>query len=281
MKLEPLHHRSLCPLTTCPVPLPAQWPPGPSALNSELRQALAEQQFMLLYQPVFDHHRNMTGAEALVRWMHPERGMVGPGDFIAHAEKSQLIVDIGYWVLRAACRQLAAWQRDDVACRYTMAVNVSARQVRQPDFVAGVLAILADTRANPWLLKLELTESMLVGNADDIIDKMNVLKAHGVGFALDDFGTGYSSLCYLERLPVTHIKIDRSFVRNMFATPRALAIVRALIALAGELDLDVVAEGVETQEQWSALVAFGCRRFQGFLFSTPVRAGELRQWMRR
>ena len=151
--------------------------------------------------------------------------------------------------------------------------------MRQHDFVDRVQAVLADTGANPWLLKLELTETILVGDVDDIIAKMTALKALGIGFALDDFGTGYSSLNYLARLPVTHIKIDRSFVKNMFQMPRAVPIVQALIGLAYDLDLDVVAEGVETEAQWAALVACGARRFQGFLFSPPVQAGDLRSWM--
>jgi EAL domain-containing protein (putative c-di-GMP-specific phosphodiesterase class I) len=244
-----------------------------------LRAALAGQQFILLYQPVVNAERKMVGAEALIRWQHPERGMLGPCAFIFEAEQSDLIAEIGDWVLRTACRQLAHWQRDAATCMFTMAVNISARHLRQPDFVARVQAILAEAGANPRLLKLELTESMLVGDVEDIIAKMAALKAHGVGFALDDFGTGYSSLCYLARLPVTHIKIDRSFVRHMLATPRAATIVRTLIGLAYALDLDVVAEGVETEAQWAALVAFGARRFQGFLFSPPVPAAELRRWM--
>jgi EAL domain-containing protein (putative c-di-GMP-specific phosphodiesterase class I) len=254
-------------------------PPCTPFGDAALRQALAGQQFILLYQPVMDHQRRMVGAEALIRWRHPDLGLVGPCAFIPQAEQSDLIVEIGDWVLRTACRQLAQWQRDAVACAFTMAVNISARQVRQPDFVARVEAILADTGANPYLLKLELTESMLVGDVDDIIEKMAALKALGIGFALDDFGTGYSSLCYLSRLPVTHIKIDRSFVKNMFHLPRAATIVQALIDLAYALDLDVVAEGVETEAQWTALVAFGARRFQGFLFSPPVQVGDLRRWM--
>ena len=255
--------------------------PSPSTPfdDAALRQALAGEQFILLYQPVMDHRRRMVGAEALIRWRHPDLGLVGPCAFIPQTEQSDLIVAIGDWVLQAACRQLAQWQRDDMACRFTMAVNISARQVRQPDFVERVRGILAETGAKPSLLKLELTESMLVGDVDDIIGKMAALRALGIGFALDDFGTGYSSLCYLARLPVTHIKIDRSFVKQMLGTPRMATIVQALIGLARALDLDVVAEGVETEAQFAALVACGARQFQGFLFSPPVQVSDLRRWM--
>jgi len=248
-------------------------------LDAELRCALREQQFVLYYQPIVDHARKMAGVEALVRWMHPRRGLVGPCAFIGQAEQSDLIVELGDWVLRTACRQLAAWQDDPLTAGLTMAVNISARHAREPDFVARVLAILAETGAGAHLLRLELTESMLLGDVDDIIDKMARLKARGIGFALDDFGTGYSSLRYLERLPITHIKIDRSFVDNMFVTEHAATIVKALIALAHDLGLDVVAEGVEREDQWAALVAYGCRRFQGFLFAPAVDVGDLRGWI--
>ena len=273
-------HPNLYPLALCVKPLDrATTPAGAVAFDGQLRQALLAQQFVLYFQPVFDQTRKMTGVEALVRWMHPRRGLVGPCEFIGQAEQSDLIVDIGDWVLRTACRQLVAWQGDRRTCGLTMAVNISARQARQADFVARVLAVLAETGADPRLLRLELTESMLLGSVDDIIDKMALLKARGIGFALDDFGTGYSSLCYLERLPITHIKIDRSFVKNMFVTPHAATIVKALITLAFDLGLDVVAEGVEREEQWAALVAYGCRRFQGFLFAPAVSAEQLRRWM--
>jgi len=286
MKPEYLQHR----IASCEAPdtFTPRYPLAPSvkttaarhnAPETALRQALAEQQFVLFYQPVMDHQRQMTGVEALIRWMHPQRGLVGPCAFIPLAEQSDLIVEIGEWVLAMACRQLAAWQGEETTCRLSVAVNISARHLRQPDFVERVLAIVAAAGADASLLKLELTESMLLGNVDDICAKMARLKEHGIAFGLDDFGTGYSSLCYLERLPVTHIKIDRSFVKNMFATPRAVTIVRALISLARELDLDVVAEGVETQEQWAALVAFGCRRFQGYLFAAPMQAAQLRMWL--
>ena len=254
---------------------PAQRPHPAIALNAALRHALAGQQFELFYQPIVDHRRRMSGVEALIRWMHPQRGLLGPNEFIPHAEKSDLIVEIGNWVLLTACRQLAQWQHDAAARTHTISVNVSARQIRRPDFVAGVLDTLARTGADPALLKLELTESVLVGNVDGIIDKVEALRAHGIGFALDDFGTGYSSLGYLARLPVTQIKIDRSFVKNMLGTPRAATIVQALIALADALDVDVIAEGVETQAQWEALIGFGARHFQGYLFAAPMPLNEL------
>jgi EAL domain-containing protein (putative c-di-GMP-specific phosphodiesterase class I) len=178
-------------------------------------------------------------------------------------------------VLEDACRQLAAWHRHDATRALTVAVNISARQARKPDFVDRVTGTLKATGANPALLKLELTESMLLGNVDDMIGKMRALKACGIGFALDDFGTGYSSLSYLERLPITQLKVDRSFVRNMLVTPNAATIVRAVIALGQDLGLEVVAEGVENEEQQEALSAWGCSRFQGFLYSPPVAACEL------
>jgi diguanylate cyclase (GGDEF)-like protein/PAS domain S-box-containing protein len=248
-------------------------------LESELRRALAERQFVLFYQPVFDHAGRMVGVEALVRWKHPRKGLVGPGEFIAQSEKSDLIVEIGQWVLEEACRQLAAWRRHDATRTLTVAVNISARQARKHDFVDRVIGTLKATGADPSLLKLELTESMLLGNVDDMIGKMRALKARGIGFALDDFGTGYSSLSYLERLPITQLKVDRSFVRNMLVTPNAATIVRAVIALGHDLGLEVVAEGVENEDQQRALSAWGCSRFQGFLYSPPVAASELERWL--
>jgi diguanylate cyclase (GGDEF)-like protein/PAS domain S-box-containing protein len=247
-------------------------------LESGLRHALAARQFVLYYQPVFDQDSTMVGAEALVRWQHPRKGLVGPAEFICQAEKSDLIVDIGNWVLETACRQLAAWQCDDATRALTIAVNISARQFRRADFVERVMATLAATGADPRRLKLELTESMLLGDVDDIAAKMRLLKAQGIGLALDDFGTGYSSLSYLERLPLTQLKIDRSFVRDMLVTPNAATIVQTIIALAHQLQLDVVAEGVETEHQRAALFERGCTCFQGFLFSAPGPVEALRRW---
>jgi EAL domain-containing protein (putative c-di-GMP-specific phosphodiesterase class I) len=243
--------------------------------EAALRQALAAGQFLLFYQPVFDRAGRMTGAEALIRWRHPERGLVGPCEFIALAEQSDLIVEIGRWVLHEACRQLAAWRRKPATRALTVAVNISARQARQPDFAGSVQQALRESGAEPAMLTLELTESMLLGSVDDMIAKMRALKDCGVGFALDDFGTGYSSLSYLDRLPLTQLKLDRSFVANMLARPSAASIVRVVIALGRELGLDVLAEGVESEAQQRALSAWGCHRFQGYLYAPPLPAGEL------
>lgn len=249
-----------------------------AVLESELRHALAQQQFVLYYQPVFDHNGHMVGAEALIRWQHPRKGLVGPCDFIGQSEKSDLVVEIGQWVLESACRQLAAWRGHALMGALSIAVNISARQARQPDFVERVTGAVAASGVDPSLLKLELTESMLLGNVDDMIGKIRTLRAHGVTFALDDFGTGYSSLSYLARLPITQLKLDRSFVRNMLVTPNAATIVRAVIALGRDLGLEVVAEGVESEDQRCALVAWGCHRFQGYLYSAPVAAAQLARW---
>ncbi|TFW15866.1 EAL domain-containing protein [Duganella callida] len=246
-----------------------------ASLEADLRHALQRDELRLYYQPVVDAAGRVTGVEALLRWQHPQRGLIGPGEFVPQAEKSGLIVELGQWVLEAACRQLVRWSEDADSARLTMAVNVSARQFRHAAFVDGVLAVLDRSGADPRLLKLELTESMLVAEIDEVIAKMTTLKAHGVGFSLDDFGTGYSSLSYLKLLPIDQLKIDRSFVHDMLLTRHASSIVRSIITLASSMDLDVVAEGVETREQWSALEAFGCHAFQGYLFGRAAPAAEL------
>ena len=241
-----------------------------AALEADLRLALIRQQLYLSYQPVVDRSARVTGVEALLRWSHPQRGEISPAEFIPQAEKSDLIVELGEWVLEAACLQLLSWAASPATAHLTMAVNVSARQFRQPGFIDQVLLVLARTGADPHLLKLELTESMLLSDVDDVIGKMAALKAHGVGFALDDFGTGYSSLRYLKLLPIDQLKIDRSFVQDMLHSRHAASIVRAIVNLAYSLDLAVVAEGVETREQWRALEAIGCSAFQGYLFGRPA-----------
>ena len=212
----------------------------------------------------------VTGAEVLLRWKHPQRGLVSPAEFIPLAEETGLILPLGNWVLETACAQLARWSGKPSLAQLTISVNVSTRQFNQPDFVDQVLSVLARTGANPNRLKLELTESLLVSNFDDVIAKMNTLQAHGVGFALDDFGTGYSSLAYLKRLPLDQIKIDQSFVRDILIDPNDAAIAKMVIVLAESLGLLVVAEGVETQAQKDALAEQGCHAYQGYLFSRPL-----------
>jgi len=196
--------------------------------------------------------------------------MVSPAEFIPLAEASSLILPIGQWVLETACAQLAAWASQPNRAHLTMAVNVSARQFQQVDFVEQVLATLARTHAKPKLLKLELTESMLVEDVEGIIAKMSALKGKGVGFSLDDFGTGYSSLAYLKRLPLDQLKIDQGFVRNIVSDPNDVAIAKMVVALAETMGLAVIAEGVEMQAQADFLAHLGCHAYQGYLFSKPL-----------
>ena len=240
-----------------------------SNLEADLRQGLVRGELCVHYQPVVDHHARLIGVEALVRWRHPERGMVSPGDFIPLAEQTGLILPLGQFVLQTACEQLQCWSGHEATRNLSIAVNVSARQFRQPDFVGGVLQTLANCGANPTKLKLELTESLLLGDIEDTIERMGQLKREGVGFALDDFGTGYSSLSYLKRLPLDQVKIDQSFVRDVLTDPNDAAIVRTILALAESLDLQVVAEGVETTGQLAFLRLHGCEQFQGYLFGRP------------
>ena len=241
-------------------------------LETDLRHAIQAGQLALYYQPqVSGSTGHIVGAEALVRWHHPQRGMVPPIDFIPHAERTGLILPLGQWVLEQACLQLAAWAHDPVTKELALAVNVSAQQFKASDFVAQVLATLVRTGANPKLLKLELTESIFAGNIDDIVAMMNQLKAQGIGFSLDDFGTGYSSLAYLSRLPLDQLKIDRSFVANLESDDNNVAICAATIGLAHSLKLQVVAEGVETDAQRYFLsTVHHCDQLQGFLFSRPL-----------
>ncbi|EHL20468.1 PAS/PAC and GAF sensor-containing diguanylate cyclase/phosphodiesterase, partial [Acidovorax sp. NO-1] len=186
-----------------------------SNLEADLRQGLARGELLVHYQPVVDHQSRLLGAEALVRWRHPQRGMISPGDFIPLAEQTGLILPLGQYVLRTACAQLQRWSQHEATAHLCISVNVSARQFRQPGFVAEVLQTLKEHHAEPAKLKLELTESLLLGDIEDTIARMVQLKSEGVGFALDDFGTGYSSLSYLKRLPLDQVKIDQSFVRDV------------------------------------------------------------------
>ncbi|MHB1233545.1 MAG: EAL domain-containing protein [Burkholderiales bacterium] len=241
-----------------------------AALETDLRLGVQADQFLLYYQPQVNSEGCLTGAEALLRWQHPRRGMVPPAEFIPLAEDTGLILPLGQWVLETACAQLAAWADDPLTARLALAVNVSARQFRHKDFVDQVLAVLDQSRADSQKLKLELTESLLVDDVEDIIGKMNALKARGVNFSLDDFGTGYSSLTYLKRLPLYQLKIDQSFVRDVLTDPNDAAIARTIVALANSLNLAVIAEGVETEAQRDFLAGIGCYAYQGYLYSQPL-----------
>ena len=243
------------------------------AMSASLRKGLYENQFSLHYQPQLGEDGSICGAEALLRWRHPTKGMVSPVEFIPVAENTGFILPLGHWVLGTACAQLVAWAKEPATEHLSVAVNVSAQQFRQVDYVAQVLSVLERTGANPNRLKLELTESMLVNDVDDIIAKMTELRANGVRLSLDDFGAGYSSLSYLKRLPLDQIKIDKSFVNDVMTKRKDAAIARAIVKLAQEMELDVIAEGVETQGQRDFLAGIGCLAIQGYLVSRalPIR----------
>lgn len=245
-----------------------------AALERDLHEALARSEFSLHYQAQLLDEHHLTGCEALLRWNHARRGMVSPAEFIPLAEATALILPLGKWVLETACTQLARWADMADMAHLTVSVNVSARQFHQREFVDEVLEVLARTGANPNRLKLELTESMLVSNVEDIIVKMTALKEKGVGFSLDDFGTGYSSLSYLKRLPLDQLKVDQSFVRDILVDANDAAIAKMVIALGHSLGLAVIAEGVETEEQRSLLAQQGCPAYQGYLFSRPLPVEE-------
>lgn len=245
-----------------------------SEIDAGLRVALEQNQFVLHYQPQVDEQGAVIGAEALIRWVHPEQGMISPARFIPIAEQNGLILPLGNWVLETACRQLARWAENPRLAHLTLAVNVSANQLAQPNFVDKVKVILAQSGAPADRLKLELTESALVHEIESIILKMGELKSLGVCFALDDFGTGYSSLNYLSRLPLEQLKIDQSFVQNLLQDANSGEIAQMIMLLAERMGLSVLAEGVETAEQHAALRQRGCQHFQGYLFGRPVSVEE-------
>jgi len=241
-----------------------------ATMEDELHKAIEFHQFQLYYQIQVDNSHQPIGAEVLIRWVHPERGLVFPLKFIPFAEEVGLIRRIGLWVLETACAQIKAWQQDALTRDLVLAVNVSAKQFRQADFVSQVQALVQHHAINPMLLKLELTESLLLEDIEDIISTMDALNKVGIQFSLDDFGTGYSSLQYLKRLPLDQLKIDKSFVRDITSDKSDKAIVKTIIAMANSMNLDVIAEGVETEEQRQFLMSEGCRHFQGYLFGKPV-----------
>jgi diguanylate cyclase (GGDEF)-like protein len=251
------------------------------ALESDLRDALALGQFLLHYQAQVDALGCIKGAEVLLRWQHPVRGLVSPAQFIPLAEATGLICPIGLWVLETACAQLAAWSRDPSTSALSLAVNVSACQFNQADFVDQVLEVLARSGANPARLKLELTEGLLLDNTEAVIATIGALKKVRVRFSLDDFGTGYSSLSYLKRLPLDQLKIDQSFVRDLLTDANDIAIVRTIVALGQSLGMEVIAEGVETAAQRDCLASAGCHAYQGYYFGRPLPVAQLEQALHR
>jgi len=240
-----------------------------AALEHDLRHALAQNQLQLYYQPQVDDQDRILGAEVLLRWQHPVRGMVLPGHFIPLAEDTGVILAMGAWVLESACTQLTRWAQQAAFSHLTISVNVSAHQFRQSDFVQQVQSIVQASGANPRLLKLELTESLMVNSVQETVGKMEALHADGIAFSLDDFGTGYSSLSYLQRLPLDQLKIDQSFVRDLLVDGKDAAIAQTVVNLAQNLGLSVIAEGVETRAQRDFLSHIGCHAYQGYLFGRP------------
>ncbi|HSM99043.1 MAG TPA: EAL domain-containing protein [Gallionella sp.] len=245
-----------------------------SQLEAGMRKALPRHEFKLYYQVQVDSKQHPIGAEALIRWEHPEQGMISPAKFIPVAEDTGLILPLGQWVLQSACAQIKEWESNPVARELSLAVNVSARQFRQPGFVKQVSDLIEQTLIDPARLKLELTESTVLENVADTITKMHALKAIGVRFSMDDFGTGYSSLAYLTQLPLDQLKIDQSFVRNIGTKTTDAMIVQTIIGMANNLGIEVIAEGVETDVQRDFLWEAGCRLYQGYLFGRPVPEAE-------
>jgi diguanylate cyclase (GGDEF)-like protein len=245
-----------------------------TALEGYLRRALGHNELILYYQVQVDMTGQAVGAEALVRWDQPQRGWVSPAQFIPVAEETDLILLIGHWVLLQGCITLAHWAKHPATSQLKLAVNVSARQFRQDNFVELVSLALQKSGANPKQLKLEITESLIMDNLDDAIAKMYAIKQLGVGFSMDDFGTGYSSLSYLQRMPLDQLKIDQAFVRDLIEDSQDVAIIRIILALGQSLGLTVIAEGVENDVQWNHLIKCGCSVFQGYLFGKPMPLAE-------
>lgn len=250
-------------------------------LEKELNQAIEQQQFQLYYQIQINASNQPRGAEALIRWVHPERGLISPLNFIPLAEKNGTILAIGQWVLDSACAQLKVWQQNALTRYLTLSVNISAKQFHQTSFMSQVIMTIQQHNINPAHLKLELTESLLLDDIEDTITKMNTLAELGVQFSLDDFGTGYSSLQYLKRLPLYQLKIDKSFIDTLVTDKNDQAIVRTIIAMAHSLGLSVIAEGVETKEQQQQLLTEGCTLYQGYLFGKPVPIDEFEASLRK
>lgn len=247
-----------------------------ATLIHDLYNAIQQRQFTLFYQKQIGQHGQVIGVEALLRWFHPEKGMISPAQFIPLTEETGLIVPIGDWILQQACETLVNWAKQPVTKNLSVAVNISVVQFSKDDFVQKAINSLKNSGANPQLLKLEITESLLANNIPDVKAKMRELQQCGVTFSIDDFGTGYSSLSYLKQLPINQLKIDQSFVRDIINSSNGKAIAQAIITLASSMDLQVIAEGVETEDQRALLKSMGCNTYQGYLFGKPCRLEELK-----
>ncbi len=252
-----------------------------SMLDRDLEVALREQQFVLHYQPQLNRAGKVIGAEVLIRWQHPQRGLVAPVEFIGHAEKTGMIIPIGQWVLEQAVRQLRIWRDDPRYAAIGLAVNISQKQFRQASFVADMLRLIDEHAIDARRLDLELTETLIVQDIDDLLRKMTVLVERGVRFSLDDFGTGFSSLSHLKRLPLNTLKIDRSFICDVLTDSSSETIVRTVIALGQSMGMTVIAEGVETEAQQQFLLSNGCMQFQGYLFSKPLPLQAFTEFVER
>ena len=252
-----------------------------AVLEKELHQAIEQGQLRLFYQIQVDRAQKPLGAEVLLRWVHPERGLIPPSEFIPIAEENGLILTMGQWVLETACAQINAWRGDPVLKRMQLAVNVSSKQFQQPDFVEKVVDTVERHAINPHLLKLELTESVVLKNIGDTIEKMRQLKYYGIELSLDDFGTGYSSLSYLKLLPLDQIKIDQAFVRDMTENRGDMVMIQTVVDLGINFELEVIAEGVETEMQFKLLSRYGCGFFQGYMFSKPIALDQFEVLIRK
>jgi EAL domain-containing protein (putative c-di-GMP-specific phosphodiesterase class I) len=247
-------------------------------LNNDLKRALENDEFSVYFQPQVKADGTIVGAEGLLRWVHPERGLIMPGEFIPAAEETGIIVDIGSWVLRKICRTIKDWENNHLLNEnQTIAVNISAREFSAPDFVEKIVRTLDETGIKPHHLDIELTEGSLISSVSDTIDKIRTLREYGIKFSVDDFGTGYSSLSYLKSLPLHTLKIDRSFVNDLRPVGNDVTLVEIIITMARNLGLEIVAEGVETAEELSYLAAKGCSVYQGYYFCKPVPTAEFRK----
>ena len=251
-----------------------------AGMDKELQIALEEKQFVLYYQPQLNQRNQVIGAEVLIRWQHPERGLLAPGAFIDHAERNGLMVPLGHWVIEQACKKLKRWQSDPLFSSLELAVNVSQAQFRQEDFAQNVLQVVQEYGIEPQRLELELTETLMVLNMEDLQHKMKALVERGIRFSLDDFGTGFSSLSLLRQLPLHTLKIDRSFITDLPHDEGSTTIVKTLLGLARSMGLTVVAEGIETPQQHKFLLDHACPVFQGYLFSKPLPLAEFIAFVR-